>query len=305
MNALRKRQRLAFTLIELLVVIAIIAILIGLLLPAVQKVREAASRLHCANNLKQIGLAMHHVNDTRQYLPPGFAPSAVQRITRAAPPYNGPFGRTFFHWILPYVEQDNIYKALDPNQTYNGLQYWQVIDTFVCPSDPSSRDGKSQTPYGGAHNWGVSNYAVNYLVFGNPPQGHTEGGGRISTSFPDGTSNSITHAEVYGTCGWTGDLGYMYGSLWADSNSIWRPHFCTNTTHKDPSGAGFTSCRMFQVQPNWMTQCDPSRAQSPHSGGMNVLLGDGSTRFLAAGIEPSTWQRACHPRDGQPLGDDW
>lgn len=302
---LRRRPGAGFTLIELLVVIAIIAILIGLLLPAVQKVREAAARSQCTNNLKQLGLAVHNLNDTYQQLPPLCAPDATSQIT-ASGPFKGPYGYTLFHWMLPYIEQDNIFKALNPNvNNYTGLQYDRVIKTYVCPSDASVAAGKCQTTYGGANNWGASCYGANYQVFGNPGSGNMQGTPKIPNTFQDGTSNGIMFAEVYGTCGWSGDLAFMYGSLWADSNSIWRAAFGTNTNYKDPAGAGYPVALKFQVQPNWQTQCDPARPQSAHTGGIIVGLGDGSIRFVSAGISDVTWARAVDPRDGNPLSNDW
>src|SRR5262245_58529743 len=104
-----RRSRSAFTLIELLVVIAVIAILIGLLLPAVQKVREAAARIQCTNNLKQIGLATHNINDVHGVLPPTCAASSGSAL-QVSGPYQGAVGFTVFDWLLPYIEQDNLYN---------------------------------------------------------------------------------------------------------------------------------------------------------------------------------------------------
>ncbi len=300
-----RNPRTGFTLIELLVVIAIIAILIGLLLPAVQKVREAAARMKCGNNIKQISLAVHGCQDANGYMPPLTAPSATSQITRAAPPFNGPYGYTVFHWLLPYIEQDNIFRLLVANNnSYGGLQYAQVINTFVCPTDSSHQVGKCITTYGGANNWGGSSYGANYQVFGNPPGGHTEGSNSLH-KLSDGTSNTVMFAEVYITCGWTNDTTFMYGSLWADSNSIWRPVFGANSSSKHPAAAGYLNALKFQIQPNWRTGCDPARAQSSHPVGMNCGLADGSVRFVTGSLSDATWANACNPADGNPLGSDW
>jgi len=299
-------RRSAFTLVELLVVIAIIGILIALLLSAVQSAREAGRRTQCKNNLRQIGLALHTQYDQHGVMPPLCAPSAVDIIRRAAKPYNGVEGYTIFHWLLPYIEQRAVWDQLirdpapaGPGPGYVGIQYFRVIPPYTCPGDPSggSTVGKSLTFYGGAHNWGAGNYGANYQVFGNPYRGHTEGQSTFGY-VSDGTSNAVFFSEMYATCGWSNDINFMYGSLWADSNSIWRPVFCTNTINKHPSGTGFRPCLKFQVQPNWQTGCDPSRAQSGHTAGINVAMGDASVKFVHVSISDISWAQACDPRDG-------
>jgi prepilin-type N-terminal cleavage/methylation domain-containing protein len=207
------RRRHGFTLIELLVVIAIIAVLIGLLLPAVQKVREAAARAKSQNNLKQIALAVHNYNDAYQ----GKLPALTDLGTGA--PIGWGFNSLFFN-ILPYVEQDNVYRLFQKNTVYFAATTGAartIIPTYLSPADSTASNGTTMTgvaeaavgggPAIAAGEYATTSYAANGYVF----RSNTGG---LPRTFVDGTSNTIMFAERYQVCTPAGTGSPVY-NLWA------------------------------------------------------------------------------------------
>jgi prepilin-type N-terminal cleavage/methylation domain-containing protein len=328
----RTAVRRGFTLIELLVVIAICAILIGLLLPAVQKVREAAARIRCSNNTKQLGLAAHHYHDANDHLPPGigYYPIAAK----------GTFGTHFFH-LLPYLEQSALYDQALGSVPFpapfgptvvrypgNANVYSQKVAVFICPSDPSA-DPTGTVTIGG-YTFGASCYAPNALVTAqndfstNPPTTITpQGRIRFSADFADGLSTTLLHAEKYARCTNT-ILPPAFrdgGTAWAYVTSplfAWQPPpmnlpprafqpgfaIPALASRGAPDAIGPKS--IFQLQPTpFLGNCDPTRAATAHPGGIVVGLADGSVRTLSPGLNGDTWWAAVTPAGGEVLGSDW
>jgi prepilin-type N-terminal cleavage/methylation domain-containing protein len=315
------RRAGAFTLIELLVVIAIIAILIGLLVPAVQKVREAAARTQSQNNLKQISLACHAVHDVHKILPPthGCYPRHANNQ-----PWSGytpsRFG-TLQYFLLPYIEQDAAFKLTTNNSWRRSTDSPRgsadtVIATYQAPGDPSLP--------GGGLTWdrrGATSYRANWHVFrGGWDEDWQVGGITRFAGIQDGTSNTIFFAEAYSVCGPSGGTtGTQYVELiWAEDGqnagpvaqqhnqnvffvpAFWAP-FPTNDRNNPNLGL---ATPLPQVAPKRI-DCNPQRVQSFGAGGIQVGLADGSVRSVAPSISQPTWGMAVAPADGGVLGADW
>jgi prepilin-type N-terminal cleavage/methylation domain-containing protein len=287
MSVQTKSRRVGFSMIELLVVLAVLGFLLALLLPAIQKVREAAARAQTQNSLKQMALATINCADTYQgRMPPAFGKFPANNVPAFSVHVS----------ILPFIEQANLYQ-----QYVNaGKAEEVVIPVFVSPMDASA----PQPPVG------IQDFAANLRVFSDKglktkfdaPMPALAGEEPCTTRFPasftDGTSNTILFATRYGKCG---NGGSRYASA---------PN--TNTAAMFGQNAAKVAARPADVTATFLLhpaaqQCRPTplMAHSFSSSGIEVALADGSVRTVTATVSPHTWNAAVQPNDGEVLGPDW
>jgi prepilin-type N-terminal cleavage/methylation domain-containing protein len=322
-------RRRAFTLIELLVVIAIIAILIGLLLPAVQKVREAAARSQSQNNLKQLGLALSNHYSAHDCNPPMFG-----TVPRGGA---GTAGGSIFYHLLPYLEQENLYRqGVDGSRSAPLKVLRAPLDRSYTADGTFQLPAAANPPWAAASNptWGLSSYSANWQVFGDVPVKYTK--------MQDGLSNTMVFGEKYAVAnrptnpgatlwgygvdprsiptGFTPPLAagqYPSETQWANdqpASSLYVTMYHPRTGFVNRGGAVPTSwygtqpwrCRCM-LKPEWAPPLDnvhPQKSQSFSPAGIYLVMADGAVRFVSSRTPDANWSAAETPDYGETISPD-
>jgi prepilin-type N-terminal cleavage/methylation domain-containing protein len=285
------RRRRAFTLIELLVVIAIIAILVGMLLPAVQKVREAANRADCQNNLKQLGIACHNFSTANK----DRLPSMLDLNRNGVPAYWTPF----YFALYPYIEQDPLYRRTAYTDGWGNSNHNAVVKQLLCKSDFSAVAGKTPEV-----DWHCTSYVPVYQMVANANNWdpiaqfyRTESIYTVS-NMPDGTSNQVIFVERFARFY---PMGQPYSALTVHpcSHSYWGWNQWSTIYGVWGLYTPQTTARM-----SGNPVAHPFYPNTAHATEQVCML-DGSVKSVAASVNPSVWAWACTPDDGNPLPGNW
>lgn len=302
-------RRTAFTLIELLVVIAIIAVLVGLLVPAVQKVRDSAARMQCSNNLKQIGTAFHNYHSHFKRFPTGFASKA----NAVDGPSLGP-GWGWGAHLLPYLEQDALYAQIafgkDISDPANSAARSTSVPVFLCPADRPTTASFTVKNAGGSAICDVAfaNYvgmAGNNEVTGFPDTSNGKPGILLRNSrvrvldITDGTSNTVLVGE---RCSIKSPQTTWVGAVTGASVAPLNPTY-------ENEGPGILCLTNSGSAQDARTPNNPLEhvedSSSLHAAGVNFLFGDGSVRSILYGLDPAIWAALATRAGGEQIGLDF
>ena len=339
----RHRSRSAFTLIELLVVIAIIAILIALLLPAVQAAREAARRAQCVNNLKQMGVAIHNYHDVLGVFPPASIMHNAADLASNCSNNGVSRSHGLFTYILPYIEQANVFNAVNftfaAGSVNSTLQYGvlpgavqftafsTVINTYVCPSD-SRMQASNTVAYDEGTAYSPGSYASNNgtidTVHGNLCWQYTASDGAFSrdwvynaAAMVDGTSNTlflgeasrfINDPEIYfnywNRVAWVNSVVGLTGTTRTMGFATTAPRLNAGLQIPDPPTVTPSTAWLVLGSTGDATQAGQFGFRSPHPGGANFLLGDGSVKFLKNAIALPIYRALSTRAGGEVISAD-
>jgi prepilin-type N-terminal cleavage/methylation domain-containing protein len=302
MSHVRTDARHGFTLIELLVVIAIIAILIGLLLPAVQKVRDAAARSSCQNNQKQLALAVHNYESATRRLPSMSVKVGDGTGTRGS----------IMVALMPYMEQDALFRAHEAANGVTPAVGQAVVRALLCPADGAVGTGQLTTTVAGASGtWGTTSYNANAGLFSTPnSNSRPDAGGwnwqqprfTALNLIPDGTSQTIGFAERIIAAEGSRVARDAAPEAGSDVNGWIGPSFAAYQAMYNGGSYTFGFIKPQIGKRTGLVRWAPSCA---HAGSMQCALMDGSVKAVTTAVSSDTFWRACRPDDGVTLGVDW